>query len=127
MGAPAYAASVRALVAVLVTLNEQVAILQGQVEAHFGRHPDAEIMLSQPGLGAILGARVLADRVAFIYDYDMSDGRPEDWFVAGVAAHGAMRHAQGAVSRRGQVIGNAGDRYTSASSPWTPLRHFLRG
>jgi len=57
----AYAASVRALVAVLVALGEQVAILQGQVEAHFGRHPDAEIILSQPGLGPILGARVLAE------------------------------------------------------------------
>lgn len=57
----AYAASVRALVAVLGTLNEQVKILQGEVEAHFGEHPDAEIMLSQPGLGPILGARVLAE------------------------------------------------------------------
>ena len=57
----AYAASVRALVAVLVTLNEQVKTLQGQVEAHFGRHPDAEIILSQPGLGVVLGARVLAE------------------------------------------------------------------
>lgn len=57
----AYAASVRALVALLVTLNEQVNTLQGQVEAHFGRHPDVEIILSQPGLGVILGARVLAE------------------------------------------------------------------
>ncbi len=57
----AYAASVRALVAVLTTLNEQITILQGQVEAHFGQHPDAEIILSQPGLGLILGARVLAE------------------------------------------------------------------
>jgi len=57
----AYAASVRALVAVLGTLNEQVKILQGQVEAHFGAHPAAEIILSQPGLGPILGARVLAE------------------------------------------------------------------
>jgi len=57
----AYAASVRALVAVLGTLNEQVKILQGEVEAHFGEHPDAEIILSQPGLGPILGARVLAE------------------------------------------------------------------
>jgi transposase len=57
----AYAASVRALVALLVTLNEQVKALQGQVEAHFGRHPDAEIILSQPGLGAVLDARVLAE------------------------------------------------------------------
>jgi transposase len=57
----AYAATVRALVALLGTLNEQVKTLQGQVEAHFGRHPDAEIILSQPGLGKILGARVLAE------------------------------------------------------------------
>jgi len=57
----AYAVSVRALVAVLVTLNEQVKALQGQVEASFGRHPDAEIILSQPGLGPVLGARVLAE------------------------------------------------------------------
>ena len=57
----AYAASVRALIAVLGTLNEQVKVLQGQVEAHFGSHPDAEIILSQPGLGPILGARVLAE------------------------------------------------------------------
>lgn len=57
----AYAAAVKALVALLVTLNEQVKALQGQVEAHFGRHPDAEIILSQPGLGVILGARVLAE------------------------------------------------------------------
>lgn len=57
----AYAASVRALAAVLVTLNEQVKAMQGQVEAHFGQHPAAEIILSQPGLGPVLGARVLAE------------------------------------------------------------------
>ncbi|HEY6278119.1 MAG TPA: IS110 family transposase [Streptosporangiaceae bacterium] len=57
----AYGASVRALAAILVTLNEQVSALQGQVEAHFGQHPAAEIILSQPGLGPILGARVLAE------------------------------------------------------------------
>ena len=45
----------------LTTLNEQIKALQGQVEAHFGQHPDAEIILSQPGLGPILGARVLAE------------------------------------------------------------------
>ncbi len=57
----AYAASIQALLAVLTVLNTQVKILQGQVEAHFGRHPAAEIILSQPGLGTVLGARVLAE------------------------------------------------------------------
>ena len=59
--AAAYAATTRSLIALLITLNEQVSALQGQVEAHFGRHPDAEVILSQPGLGVILGARVLAE------------------------------------------------------------------
>ena len=31
------------------------------MEEHFGQHPDAEIYRSQPGMGAILGARVLAE------------------------------------------------------------------
>jgi transposase len=57
----AYAATTRAAVAVLRTLDEQVKVLQGQVDAHFGQHPDAEIILSQPGLGPVLGARVLSE------------------------------------------------------------------
>jgi transposase len=59
--AGAYAVAVRAQVAILGVLNEQINLLQEQVEAHFGRHPDAEIYTSQPGLGQILGARVLAE------------------------------------------------------------------
>lgn len=35
--------------------------MEGQVEAHSGQHPDAEIVLIQPGLGVVLGARVLAE------------------------------------------------------------------
>ena len=57
----AYAATVLALVAVITVLNEQVKALQGQVEEHFGRHPDAEVYLSQPGMGKVLGARVLGE------------------------------------------------------------------
>jgi transposase len=57
----AYAATVRSLIAVITTLNEQVRTLGEQVGAHFGRHPDAEIYRSQPGLGTILGARVLGE------------------------------------------------------------------
>ena len=57
----AYAVTARALIAVIITLNEQVKTLQGQVEENFGRHPDAEIYRSQPGIGAILGARVLGE------------------------------------------------------------------
>lgn len=59
--AAAYAASIQALIAVLTVLNNQITTLQGQVDAHFGQHPAAEIILSQPGLGVVCGARVLAE------------------------------------------------------------------
>jgi hypothetical protein len=59
--AAAYAVTVRALIALITVLNEQVKVLEEQVGAHFGRHPDAEIYLSQPGLGPVLGARVLGE------------------------------------------------------------------
>lgn len=57
----AYAASTRALVAVISELARQVSVLEGEVQAGFGRHPDVEIYRGQPGLGTILGARVLAE------------------------------------------------------------------
>ncbi len=57
----AYAAAVAALVAVTTEMVRQVSVLEEQVKAGFGRHPDVEIYLSQPGLGLILGARVLAE------------------------------------------------------------------
>ena len=48
---------IRLLNAIIAQLPELEAVLgQG-----FGRHPDAEIYTSQPGLGVILGARVLAE------------------------------------------------------------------
>jgi transposase len=57
----ACAAAVRALTAVITTLNQQIMVMEGQVAAHFSQHPDAEIITSQPGLGPVLGARVLAE------------------------------------------------------------------
>ena len=57
----AYAVTVQAEVAILTTLRTEIKTMQEQVEAHFGQHPDAEIYRSQPGLGDILGARVLGE------------------------------------------------------------------
>ena len=71
----AYAATVRSLVAVLVTVNEQVRLLEAQVKEHFGRHPDAEIYQSQPGMAAVLGARVLAEFGDDPYRYESAKAR----------------------------------------------------
>ena len=57
----AYAVIVASAVRLIAGLNTQIAELQAVVAEGFGRHPDAEIVLSQPGLGPVLGARVLAE------------------------------------------------------------------
>ena len=57
----AYAAIVTSEVAIIETLNTQISQLGQVVSAHFGRHRDAEIYASQPGLGAILASRVLGE------------------------------------------------------------------
>jgi transposase len=57
----AMGASVAALVAVVRELNTQVARLEGQLAAGFDQHPDAKVVRSLPGLGTVLGARVLGE------------------------------------------------------------------
>jgi transposase len=59
--ADAMGATIAALVAVSVELTAQIDRLESVLSAHFEMHPDAKIIQSQPGLGTILGARVLAE------------------------------------------------------------------
>ncbi|MGC5584207.1 IS110 family transposase [Ornithinimicrobium sp. W1665] len=57
----AHAASTKALVGVLVAFNTQISDLEAQLGQSFEQHPDADIYLSLPGLGDVLGARVLGE------------------------------------------------------------------
>ena len=59
--ADAYATSVAALVGVIAGLSAQIATVEAALVDRFEQHPDAAILRSQPGLGSILGARVLAE------------------------------------------------------------------
>jgi AcrR family transcriptional regulator len=57
----AFAATTRATVAIIAELNRQIAELETTLAEHFETHPDADIYLSLPGLGVVLGARVLGE------------------------------------------------------------------
>ena len=57
----AFAATTRAAVGIIGELNRQITDLETQLATHFETHPDADIYLSLPGLGVILGARVLGE------------------------------------------------------------------
>ena len=57
----AFAATTRATVGIIAELNHQISELEAALAAHFETHPDADIYLSQPGLGVVLGARLLGE------------------------------------------------------------------
>jgi transposase len=57
----AFAATTRAAVGIIAELNRQIADLETALATHFETHPDADIYRSLPGLGVILGARVLGE------------------------------------------------------------------
>ena len=57
----AFGATTRAVVGIIAELNHQIADLEAELATHFETHPDADIYLSLPGLGVILGARVLGE------------------------------------------------------------------
>ena len=57
----AFGASTRAAVGIIAELNRQISDLEAELATHFEAHPDADIYRSLPGLGVILGARVLGE------------------------------------------------------------------
>jgi len=59
--ARAMGSSVAGLVAVIGELNAQIARLETELADRFDQHPDAKVVRSLPGLGTILGARVLGE------------------------------------------------------------------
>jgi Transposase/Transposase IS116/IS110/IS902 family len=59
--ATAMGASVSASVAVIAEMAAQTAHLAEELTSGFEQHPDAEVVRSLPGLGTILGARVLGE------------------------------------------------------------------
>jgi hypothetical protein len=59
--AAAFAATTKAALGIIAELNRQIADLEAQLTADFEQHPDADIYLSLPGLGVVLGARALGE------------------------------------------------------------------
>jgi hypothetical protein len=59
--ADAYGDTAKALVGVIAALTAQIGELEAALADRFEQHPDAGILRSLPGLGIILGARVLAE------------------------------------------------------------------
>jgi len=57
----AHGATTRATVAIIAELNAQIDQLGVELAEDFEQHPDSDIYLSMPGIGVILGARMLGE------------------------------------------------------------------
>jgi hypothetical protein len=57
----AYGEVVRSTVRIVAEMTVQIEALARELQTSFEEHPDAEILRSLPGLGSVLGARVLAE------------------------------------------------------------------
>jgi len=57
----AYGAQVASMVAIIAEMTRQIATLEAELTTDFDVHPDAQIVRSLPGLGTVLGARVLGE------------------------------------------------------------------
>ncbi len=51
----------RSSLALIEPYTKQIAMLESSLTEHFEQHPDAKVVLSLPGLGTVLGARVLGE------------------------------------------------------------------
>jgi hypothetical protein len=57
----AHGATTRSSVAIIGELNVQIELLVAELGSHFEQHPDSAIYLSLPGVGVVLGARMLGE------------------------------------------------------------------
>jgi hypothetical protein len=78
----AYGTVAQATVAVVASLNQQVATLEEALGEGFSTHPDAKTIRSLPGLGMVLGARVLGE-----FGDDQTDSPPPSPARTTPAAH----------------------------------------
>ena len=118
----AFAATTRAAVGIIAELNRQITDLEAELATHFEAHPDADIYLSQPGLGVILGARVLGEFGDDPNRYTTAKSRKN---YAGTSpltvASGKKRAVLPSVERTPRPAVDPNGRY---SSHWPQPKHF---
>ena len=57
----AYGVTTEATIANIAQLNASIQKLEASLSTHFEQHPSAKVILSLPGMGTVLGARVLGE------------------------------------------------------------------
>jgi transposase len=105
--AKAFGASVSSTVAIVGTLNSEIARLQEELSSRFEAHPDAEIITSLPGLSFVLGARVLGEFGDDPTRYGDARARRNYAGMAPITRASGMRHVVQARVARNKRLADA--------------------
>jgi transposase len=116
----AFAATTRSTVAIITAINTQIAVLEAELANHFEQHPDADIYLSQPGIGVILGARALSEFGDDPNRYADSKSRKNYAGTSPITRASGNRHVALARYIRNQRLADAIDRWAFCSLTNSP-------
>ena len=128
LGAPpalsrAFAASTRSAVALIAEINRQIKELEAELTSHFEQHPDAEIYRSMPGLGVVLGARVLGEFGDDPERYDSAKSRRNYAGTSPLTVASGRKRSVRARFVRNRRLADAADRWALCSLRASPGCH----
>ena len=118
--AAAFAATTRSHVAIIAELNAQIAALEVELAHHFEQHPDADIYLSLPGIGVILGARVLGEFGDDPHRYTDAKSRKNYAGTSPITRASGTRHVVLARFVRNRRLADAIDRWAFCTLTISP-------
>ena len=113
--ARAYGIVTRSALGLIASFTREIAVLEDALSQHFETHPDAKIVRSLPGIGTVLGARVLGefgdDRTRF------SNAKSRKNYAGTSPVTKASGHSRVVLARfaRNRRLGDALDRWAFCS------------
>jgi hypothetical protein len=102
-------------VPLLQTLQEQIGRVETALTERFEQHPDAELILSLPGLGVVLGARVLAEFGDAPNRYTDAKARRNYAGTSPITKASGRRHTVVARFARNRRLADACDRWAGCA------------
>ena len=116
----AYGITTKATVAIIVQLNASVAELEAALSEHFEQHPDAKIIHSLPGMGTVLGARVLGEFGDDSHRYADAKSRRNYAGTSPVTKASGRSRVVLARHARNKRLADALDQWAFCSTNWSP-------
>jgi hypothetical protein len=118
--AEAHGEVARSSLALIDAFTKQIATLEISLAEHFEQHPDAKVVLSLPGLGTVLGARVLGEFGDDRTRYANAKSRKNYGGTSPVTKASGHSHVVLARYARNRRLGDALDRWAFCSITKSP-------